>query len=39
LVDLIELIWILPVVLYHVYIVGGREKPSEGRRFAVPERC
>lgn len=39
LVDLIQLVWILPVVLYHVYIVGGCEKASEGRRSAVPERC
>lgn len=38
LVDLLEGIWILPVVLDHVDVVGGGQEARKGRRLGVPQR-
>lgn len=37
LIDLAEGIWILPVVLYDVDVIGGREKTSKSRGLRVPQ--
>ena len=31
-----QFIWVLPVVLYDIDIVGGREEAAESRGFGVP---
>ena len=38
LVDLLEGIWILPVVLDDVDVVGGGQEARKGRRLGVPQR-